>query len=141
MNEKIRAFTLLNKTNEDLEAARRKVLSQYKLSCNEYAILEMLFQRGDQTIRQIGEEIMITSGSMTYLIDKLEKNGYIRRQPSPDDRRVIFVIITPDGREMMGRVLPAHNAKIEEIFSCFTEEEAQAITGLLERVRRNMSIA
>lgn len=137
MNPRIKAYTLLNQTADAMETVTRRELSQYGLNCNEYAILELLYGSGDQTIHQLGKEIMVTSGSMTYLIDKLEKRGYIRRDPSPDDRRVIFVVITAAGRELLGQVLPSYQAKVEEVFSCFTDEEAQSIIELMEKAKQH----
>ena len=68
-----------------------------KLSITEFSVLEVLYQKGKQTIQQIGNSILISSGSMTYVIDKLEQKGLLNRNACPDDRRVIHVTLTDDG--------------------------------------------
>lgn len=139
--QRLKAYTLLNRTAAVMEADLRKVLAPFGLNCNEYAILEFLSRHGDQTIHQIGKEIGVTSGSMTYLIDKLEKNGYIRRQSWSEDRRVLYVIITAGGRELMGKAIPAYHAKVGELLACWTEEETRKTIRLLGKARSNMQVS
>lgn len=104
-------YRLLSQTSDAIESTMKTLLSPHGLSGNEYMILEILSQKGNQTIYQIGEEIRVTSSSMTYLIDKLEKKDCILRQLSPNDRRVIVVHITRSGQELMKKVLPEHQKK------------------------------
>lgn len=134
MNSILKLYRLLNQTSDELQATMKKVLSPYGLNCNEYAILDSLYQNGEQTIFQLGEEILVTSSSMTYLIDKLEDKGCIRRQFSPEDRRTTIVQLTEVGEDLIQQVSPEHQNKIKEIFSCFCGEEIDSIIDTLERI-------
>lgn len=60
-----------------------------------FAVLEVLYYKGPQPIQQIGAKLLLQSGNVTYVIDKLEAAGYLQRQPCPRDRRVIFAELTP----------------------------------------------
>jgi MarR family 2-MHQ and catechol resistance regulon transcriptional repressor len=77
-----------------------------KISINEFSVLEILYLKGKQTFQQIGNSILISSGSMTYVIDKLEQKGLLNRNICPDDRRVIHVILTEDGINLKKKIIP-----------------------------------
>jgi MarR family 2-MHQ and catechol resistance regulon transcriptional repressor len=141
MKTETNTYRLLNRTSEAVGTMSRKVLAPFGLNCNEYAILEILYEENGQSIYQIGEEVMVASSTMTYLVDKLEKNNYIRREASPEDRRSFIVRLTEDGKELVEEILPEHEAKMTEIFSCFTEEETENIMHLLGKVQKNLQKA
>src|SRR5689334_25310399 len=65
----------------------------------------------------IAERLLITTASMTSLLDTLQRNGYIRRLPHPSDRRKILVEITPAAREVVDRMLPVIHTAEAEIFA------------------------
>lgn len=134
MNSIVNTYRLLIQTSDAIESTMKTLLSPHGLNCNEYMILDILSQKGNQTmIYQIGKEIRVTSSSITYLIDQLEKKDCILRQLSPNDCRVTVVHIAQSGQELMEKVLPEHQKKIEEGFNCFTQEEAQKMIPLLEK--------
>lgn len=136
-----KTYRLLTKTSNTIDALSRDILTPHGLNCNEFAILEILYQEGEQNIYQLGTEIMVASSSMTYLIDKLEKKDYLRRDISPKDRRAMIIQLTPAGQELMQEVIPEHQEKIEDVFSCFTKEETENIVSLLNRVNKNIETA
>ena len=57
---------------------------------------------------------MLASGSITYVVDKLEGRGYITRVSSPTDRRVTFAEITDEGNSFMDELFPRHEAQLVE---------------------------
>ncbi|WP_338048424.1 MarR family winged helix-turn-helix transcriptional regulator [Peribacillus alkalitolerans] len=90
-------FMLLMQTSRANQERIREDLTQNNLSNTEFSVLEVLFHNGKQTIQQIGNSILISSGSMTYVIDKLEQKAILKRNACPEDRRVIHVTLTDDG--------------------------------------------
>lgn len=70
-------FLQLMQTSKSIHDRIREEIARYKLSITEFSVLEVLFQKGKQTIRQVGDSILISSGSMTYVIDKLEQRGLL----------------------------------------------------------------
>lgn len=60
----------------------------------EFAVLELLYHKGQQPLQQIGGKILLASGSITYVVDKLEKKGFLERVACPNDRRVTYAAIT-----------------------------------------------
>ena len=94
----------------------------------------MLYHKGDQPLQQIGGKILLASGSMTYVIDKLEKKEYIRRVPCADDRRVTFAQITEKGIKLIEQVFPAHHNEIDRMMSVLSDDEKDTAIELLKRI-------
>ncbi|WP_143522293.1 MarR family winged helix-turn-helix transcriptional regulator, partial [Pseudomonas sp. 2822-17] len=69
----------------------------FGLNTTEFAVLELLYSKGDQPIQKIGEKVLIASSSITYVVDKLEKKNYLIRKPCPKDRRITYAAITTEG--------------------------------------------
>lgn len=109
------------------------------LNFTEFAVLELLYHNGEQSLQKIGKKILLTSGSITYVINKLEKKGLVRREQSVEDRRITYAIITGTGRELMDSVFPEHWEKIRNIMSALTEEEREAATLLLKKLGTSIS--
>src|SRR5699024_3201082 len=84
------------------------------LNPTEFAVLELIYSKGNQPIQKIGEKILIASSSITYVVDKLEKKNYLKRKPCPKDRRVTHATITEEGKNLMDEVFPKHRKNIKE---------------------------
>jgi len=83
-------------------------IRSHNLNTTEFAVLELLYHKGDQPIQQIGKKILLSSGSITYVIDKLEEKKLVSRKNCPKDRRVIYATITDEGKRLMDVVFPEH---------------------------------
>jgi MarR family 2-MHQ and catechol resistance regulon transcriptional repressor len=109
-----------------------------KINITEFSVLEVLYFKGKQTIQQIGKSILISSGSMTYVIDKLEQKGLLNRIDCPNDRRVIHVVLTEDGMNFMEKVMPNHRALIDNMFGDLTDQESETMVKLLKKVSKRV---
>ncbi|MCM3691301.1 MarR family winged helix-turn-helix transcriptional regulator [Neobacillus niacini] len=128
-------FLLLMQTSKSIQEIIREEMTKNKLSLTEFAVLEVLFQQGKQNIQQIGNKILISSGSMTYVIDKLEKRGLLSRNDCPEDRRIIHVTLTKDGIQLMNEIMPKHQELVDDIFSSLRGDEVETIITLLKKVK------
>jgi len=109
-------------------------IATYKLGITEFSVLEVLYQKEKQTIQQIGNSILVSSGSMTYVIDKLEQRGLLCRIPCPDDRRVIHVELTDDGNELMNQIMPNYHDLINSMFDSLDFDETDTFVKLMKKV-------
>lgn len=73
-------------------------------------------------------------GSITYVIDKLEKKGFLYRNPCPEDRRVMFACITDDGKQYMDTRVVEQEALINKIFDEWDDHEVEDAINLLKRI-------
>lgn len=127
-------FLLLMHKSKAIQEKIRDGISKSKLNITEFSVLEVLYHRGKQTIQQIGSSILISSSSMTYVIDKLEQRGLLRRSPCPNDRRVIHVVMTSEGTALMDEIMPKHHEMVDSMFDSFDADEVQVLAELLKKI-------
>lgn len=101
-----------------------------------FAVMEVLYYKGSQPIQQIGAKLLLQSGNVTYVIDKLESNGLLKRQPCPRDRRVIYAELTEKGKELMDKLYPEFSDRIDYALSGLDEDEKQTMINLLKKMGR-----
>ncbi len=130
----LKLFVVLTRA---LDAVQKRVVEDIKhlgLNPTEFAVLELVYNKGDQPIQKIGEKVLIASSSITYVVDQLEKKGYVKRNNHPNDRRVKLASITESGKELMDEVFPKHKQGIEEIFSGLDLKEKESMIEQLKKL-------
>lgn len=124
----LKLFVVLSKAYKSLMDQAVKDMKSYGLSSAEFMVLEVLYHRNRIPLQQIGEKILVTSGSITYNIDKLENKGLLKRVPCSDDRRVTYAEITEAGRKLFDEIFPLHVSSIHGLMGGLnTAEKVQAI--------------
>ncbi len=136
-NQKLKAFTVLLRASQSVQEASKRDHSKHGLNPTEFAVLELLYHKGDQPIQVIGKKILIASSSITYVVDKLEEKGFVVRRACPSDRRVTYAAITDEGKRIMDQIFPGHIEVIEEIFNVITDDEVNILIDLLKKVGYN----
>jgi DNA-binding MarR family transcriptional regulator len=97
-------------------------------------ILEKLENEGPLKVSQVAEALCFTSGAITALADKLISAGYAQRQRSEEDRRVVYLEITPKGRDMLGKIRAHRISIIETFFSSLSHEDAQHLIRIYKQI-------
>ncbi|WP_068677388.1 MarR family winged helix-turn-helix transcriptional regulator [Oceanobacillus sp. Castelsardo] len=133
-NLSLKAFVVLLKANKTLAELIKKDISSHGMRTSDFAVLEALYHKGQQTIKQITQAVLINTGSITYVIDKLEKKGLLERTPCKDDRRVVYIQLTDQGIKLMEEIFPLHQQVIENIFEDVTDEEKKIVIDVVKRV-------
>lgn len=130
----LKAFTVLNRAaNASQEVTKKHVLAS-DLNLTEFAVLELLYHKGEQPIQIIGKKVLIASSSITYVVDKLEQKGFVHRKSCANDRRVTYVELTGLGKQQIEEIFPTHEQKISEIFEVLSNEEMETLIILLKRI-------
>lgn len=129
-------YLLLMQTTKAIQEQMKKELVKNELNITEFAVLEVLYLKGKQTIQQIGISILISSGSMTYVINQLEKKGLLNRNGCPNDGRVFHVILTERGSQLMENIMPNHRDLLHGIFGSLNGDEKKIMVKLLEKVNK-----
>ncbi|WHY77145.1 MarR family transcriptional regulator [Neobacillus sp. WH10] len=127
-------FLVLMQTSKAIHERIKEEMTKSSLSITEFSVLEVLYQKGKQTIQQIGNCILISSGSMTYVIDKLEQRGLLCRNACRDDRRVIHVTLTDKGNALMEEIMPKYHELVDDMFDSLISDEAETLVHLLKKV-------
>ena len=137
MNEKearINAFTVFIKSSQSVQKLIKQDFLKKEINLNEYAVMELLYHKGDQPIQAIGKKILMGGGSITYVIDKLEKKKFLYRRKCPEDRRVMFACMTDEGRAYMDKRVTEQEALINTIFDEWNDDEVEDAIQLLKRI-------
>ena len=105
-----------------MTAAYRPILTELNLTYPQYLVLLALWEEGRATVGRLGERLQLDSGTLSPLLKRLEANGFIRRERSRADERLVEITLTPAGRrlERQAQCIP------EQLFSStgMTEREA-----------------
>lgn len=131
------SLKLLVVLTRTLESIHKRVTEDIKglgLNPTEFAVLELIYHKGEQPIQKIGEKVLIASSSITYVVDKLEKKKLLERKPCPNDRRITFAVITEKGTELMDEVFPKHKLAIQAILSGLDDHEKIALIQQLKKL-------
>lgn len=132
--DSLKLLVVMLKSTATIEDFIKKDMKTYGLNPTEFSVLELLYHKGEQPIQRIGEKILLASSSITYVVDKLEEKGLIKRMDSLEDRRVKFASITEKGRLFMKEIFPKHKKSIEEIFRNLTDEEMNTAIELFKKI-------
>ncbi len=99
-------------------------------------ILRALYMAPDHRLShaEIAKETSVPPANVTYQIDALRDEGYVRRIPHETDRRVIFVELTPEGEALCEIIIPAWTRFITELGKSLTSDEKHYLNQLLERL-------
>lgn len=131
---RIKAFTVFIKSSQSVQKLIKQDFLKKEINLNEYAVMELLYHKGDQPIQAIGRRILLGSGSITYIIDKLEDKGFLYRRPCPKDRRKMFACITESGKGYMDTRVVEQEGLINSIFDEWNDDEVEDAINLLKRI-------
>ncbi|WP_416825555.1 MarR family winged helix-turn-helix transcriptional regulator [Ectobacillus polymachus] len=134
IDKSLKIFIALSRVHHKVMDVSNTSIQSYGLNPTEFAVLEILYHKGSLALQQIGEKILITSGSITYVVDKLEKKKLVKRIPCQQDRRVIFAELTDNGKGLMDEIFPSHELQLHESLMVLSNEEKDQLLLLLKKV-------
>ncbi|AWB47053.1 MarR family transcriptional regulator [Paenibacillus sp. CAA11] len=134
----LKLFVVLSKAYKTMMERATKDMKQHGLSPSEFMILEVIYSKRKVPLQQIGDKILITSGSITYNIDKLEKKGLLRRVPSAEDRRITYAEITKEGDDLFDRIFPQHADVIHGMMNTLTTDEKLNTIELIKKLGKGV---
>jgi len=120
-----------------MREARQRVATRWNLTLPQFEVLAELARAdaGGFTFVELSRLLLVTSGNLTGIVDRLEEQRLVQRVPDGKDRRVIRVALTERGRRVTDQMLPAHAADIEEILSFMPRTALTELSELLGRLR------
>jgi MarR family transcriptional regulator, 2-MHQ and catechol-resistance regulon repressor len=136
--QSLKLFIVISRAFRAINEYSNQFIRKSGLHPTEFAVLELLYHKGEQPLQQIGGKILLASGSITYVVDKLEKRGLLIRVACPDDRRVTFAQITEKGREFIDSIFPEHQNRIHQMMSVLTPDEKETAIELMKKVGLNI---
>ncbi len=104
------------------------------LTPSQFDIIATLGNTPGMSFRELGEKTLITKGTLTGVVDRLEAKHLVRRLPSPTDGRCQIVQLTARGEAVFAKVFPAHVAYVGSAFSELSHEELHRMQDALKRL-------
>ena len=125
---------VLWKAAKAVEKVDRASIAQTGHVLSDFTIMEALLHKGPLPINRIGEKVLLTSGSMTAAIDRMENKGLVKRIQDPSDGRFFYVHLTKKGRKRIRTEYAKHEKNLEKIASVLSEEERNELIRLLKKI-------
>lgn len=130
----LKLFIVLARAQRAIGERVEASLDPHGLTHAEFAILEALFHKGPLLLGEVQRKILVSSGGITFLVDKLADRGLVERQLCPSDRRARYAALTRKGEALMAQIFPAHAEHIREAMSGLTRVEQKQAIALLKRL-------
>lgn len=133
MNTNIKLMVVLGKFNRVFIERLSKDLESLGMPASAYPILAHLNDVGRARTQKLGEIAVITSGSITHMVNKLEKNGFVRKSVDENDRRVYWVELTDEGQKKFTKAHKEHMKYLDKLLEDFTEDEKESFIDQIKR--------
>jgi len=131
----VHVFLVLWKAARAVEAYAEKSITDLEMCGSDFAVLEALLHKGPLPVNEIGKKILLTSGSITVAVDRLEKRELVERRAHGTDRRARIVHLTKEGRKLITRAYAQHAADMERLaLASLTVTERATLIRLLKKI-------
>lgn len=142
-------FMNLLRSADELFAIKSAFLNRHNISNGRFTVLLLLSAAGagenapapSRNPAELADMAGVTRATMTGLIDTLEKDGYVRREPDPHDRRSMLVQLTPKGDAFTEELMPVYFRRVATIMSPLQGRERDELLRLLLKVREGIAAA
>lgn len=134
-----RFIFLISKVYQKLILTLQKAFSEHGLEVTPIQAMLLFFlqKNNGSSLTQISQGLMLENPTVTGLIDRLEKSGYVKRSDHPKDRRISLVYLTENGKRISKRALPLVKKLNEQIKEGYSKDEIEhfkkVLTGAFNR--------
>ena len=132
---RLRAWVRLLGVTRRTESALREVLRGHDTTLPRFDVMAALHRRRDGvTMSELSRMLLVSNGNATAVVDRLEAEGLVRRQPSEADRRTVFVGLTSEGLSRFERLAAEHEAHVDRLLGGLTDADLDTLSDLLKRL-------
>ena len=131
----VQAWLALWRAARAVEDQARHSVEGAGLCLSDFAVLEALLHKGPLSVGELGRRVLLTSGSITTSIDRLERGGLVRRTTTSADRRARIVHLTDDGSTLIRTTFATHERDMEGPFETLSTTELRTLVRLLVKLR------
>jgi len=127
----LRLWVALARAYNAVAARAEEDIARHDLTVGEFAVVEVLFHKGPMLLGEVQRRVLVSSGGITYLVDRLQRRGLVERRAHPDDRRARIAALTPEGEALVRRIFPEHAARIKVAMRGLGKQEKREAMRLL----------
>lgn len=132
----LKLLVVLARANASIQTHLHANVGAHGLTLTEFGILEVLYHKGPLLLGEVQKRILVSSGGVTYLVDRLEEKGLVERRACTEDRRARYAALTPQGEALIARIFPLHAELIQEVMGTLSLQEQRQAVELLRRLGR-----
>jgi MarR family 2-MHQ and catechol resistance regulon transcriptional repressor len=130
----LKLWVVLNRAHEAIGERAKLNIDRSELSRTEFGVMEALYHKGALSAGEVSRRVLLRSGSLTYVIDKLVERGLIRRTLCETDKRRTYLQLTTRGAALMRKIWPGHAAALERAMEGLTLAEKRTAARLLKKM-------
>jgi MarR family 2-MHQ and catechol resistance regulon transcriptional repressor len=127
-------WLVLGKAFRVLRKHAERSVEGIDMCLSDFAIMELLLNRGPQPVNTIGQRIELTSGSVTTAVDRLEHRGFVQRGNDPNDRRTRIVSLTAEGKMCIGKIFGHHKDAMDRAAEGLSKSERETLIRLVKKL-------
>ncbi|MGB3292763.1 MAG: MarR family transcriptional regulator [Phormidesmis sp.] len=105
------------------------------LTSPQFDVLATLGGTDGMSMKALAAATLVTKGTLTGIVDRLEKKGLLRREVPPENRRSFTIVLTDEGEALFKKVFPEHIAYLQKRFEQLTADELKQLQSLLRKLR------
>lgn len=134
----VHAWLILWKAARTVEAYANQSIKTLGMGSSDFGVLEVLLHKGPLPVNVIGKKVLLTSGSMTTAINRLERKGLVVKKDHPSDHRTWLVHLTVAGRRLIEKSFAEHATQMEHAFSILSTKERSELVETLKKLGRGV---
>jgi len=130
----LNAFIKLNRAVDSVNAVLNQALVDQQVTPAQLAVLEALLHLGPLSAGELGRALLRSNPNISLVVDNLERDELVRRERGEEDRRVVHISLTAQGRRLIQRVFPAHGRRVAELMGALTGDEQDQLGKLCKKL-------
>ena len=134
------AFLHLMRTSTELSEGFDTLHASHNISHGRFIVLMLLNRDPEKPVNlaDLADRSTVTRATMTGLIDTLERDGFVKREHAPDDRRMMLVQLTTKGRNFLDEILPDYFRQVAAVMSQLTPDERKILVSLMGKIQQSL---
>ncbi len=131
---KLKTLTILFRTANTFERLIKSHVNTYGLSVSEFGVLEALYHKGDLSVQEIVDKVLIANSSMSYVLTKLQQSALVKRRVCTQDKRRVYIALTNTGNQLIKRLYEDHEKQLREHLDLLDSKEEETLQSLLKKI-------
>lgn len=123
----------LSRAHSAIAAHAGADIARHGMTLAEFGILEALYHRGPMLLGEVQRRILVSSGGITFLVDRLTAKGLVERRHCPGDKRARYAALTVKGERFVADAFPRHAEAIARAVEALDDEELASASALLRQ--------
>lgn len=132
----LRLWVIMSRAHTAVAAHAAADVQRHGLTLAEFGIVEALYHRGPMLLGEVQKRILVSSGGITFLVDRLAAKGLVERRSCETDRRARYAALTPKGTALVAEIFPSHAAVVKQAMEGISPEEQERMADQLRDMGR-----